>query len=67
MGKAKLFEMKKMRSAAIECLNKIIVTYKDFHPAICEKAKLLLQEGEWEQASETAQRAASQVRICFCC
>lgn len=61
LGRAKYLELISKPRQAIEVLNRAIVNYPDFHPALTEKCKLLIQIGKWEQVNETCQRVLEKV------
>lgn len=56
MGKIAYLERKSQYWPAQELLNKIIVSYQFFTPAIVVKAKQLLRAEDWDQAAEVTQR-----------
>ncbi|KAM4626732.1 tetratricopeptide repeat protein 21B [Discoglossus pictus] len=56
MGKATYFEMRQNYSGALETVNKIIVYYPGFIPALIKKMKLQLALQDWEQTVESALR-----------
>ncbi|KAM4698341.1 tetratricopeptide repeat protein 21B isoform 1-T1 [Rhinophrynus dorsalis] len=56
LGKAQYFEMRQNYSGALEAVNKIIVNYPLFIPALVKKMKLQLALQDWEQTVETALR-----------
>ncbi|MEE6489492.1 hypothetical protein FKM82_015590 [Ascaphus truei] len=56
LGKAHYFEMRQNYSGALETVNKIIVNYPGFIPALIKKMKLQLALQDWEQTVETALR-----------
>jgi len=56
LGRAKLFEKMKKYDIALEILSEVGVTYKNFNPALIEKSKIHIFNGDWEQALETIQK-----------
>lgn len=58
LGRACYFEtITKELDSAIEELNQCVVSYSWFTPALAEKARVLLQKGDWDQANDAANRA----------
>ena len=57
LGRARVFERRGQRGAALEELTRAVVTFPWFAPALCEKARLLMCAGDWEQGLETVRRA----------
>ena len=53
LGRAKLFEKTKKYDQALETLAEIAIQNKDFFPALLEKTKIHMVNGDWEQALET--------------
>ena len=60
MGIAKLASMQGNHRGALDKLSEVIGLYAWFLPALAEKALVLLNLGDWEQAVETAQRVLAQ-------
>eukprot|EP00906_Rhabdomonas_costata_P037365 RCo052578 len=60
LGKAQYLEMKKDYNAALELLNRAVVYFPTFIPALIVKAKILIKAGDWEHASEIAQRVLNK-------
>lgn len=56
LGRAKVFEKMKKYDISLEILSEISVTYKNFNPALIEKAKIHIFNGDWDQALETIQK-----------
>ena len=56
LGKAKVFEKTKKYDLALEILSEIAIQNKDFFPALLEKTKIHMVNGDWEQALETVQK-----------
>ncbi|XP_053327438.1 tetratricopeptide repeat protein 21B [Spea bombifrons] len=56
MGKAYYLELRQNLSGSLESVNKIIVSYPNFVPALVKKMKLQLALQDWEQTVETALR-----------
>ena len=56
LGKAKVFEKSKKYDAALETLSEIAIQNTDFFPALLEKTKIHMVNGDWEQALETVQK-----------
>jgi hypothetical protein len=54
LGKAKVFEKQKKYDEAVEIISEITVCYPNFLPAVIEKAKIHMQNGEWDQAVESS-------------
>jgi lipopolysaccharide biosynthesis regulator YciM len=48
MGKARLLEKQKHYDEALEALTEISIQNKDFFPALLEKSKLHMINGDWE-------------------
>ena len=48
LGKARLFEKQKQYDQALEALSEIAIQNKDFFPALLEKSKLHMINGDWE-------------------
>jgi hypothetical protein len=53
LGRAKVFENMKKYDISLEILSEIGITYKSFNPALIEKSKIHIFNGDWEQALET--------------
>lgn len=53
IGRAKVFEKVKKYDIALEILTEISITYKEFMPALIEKSRIHIFNGDWEQALET--------------
>lgn len=60
LGRVAYFERKFHFAPAQDLLNRIIVSYPSFTPALIIKARLLLSAEDWEQALETTQRVLSR-------
>lgn len=56
LGKAKVFEKSKKYDLALETLSEVAIQNKDFFPALLEKTKIHMVNGDWEQALETVQK-----------
>lgn len=56
LGKAKVYEKTKKYDLALETLSEIAIQHKDFFPALLEKTKIHMVNGDWEQALETVQK-----------
>ncbi len=56
MALAKTLELAKKLKDALNVLNDTVALYKEFLPALIEKAKLLIHLNEWEQVTDTVQR-----------
>lgn len=56
LGKAKIFEKTKKYDLALETLSEIAIQNKDYYPALLEKTKIHMVNGDWEQALETVQK-----------
>lgn len=52
LGKAKVLEKAKKYDECIQILSEITVLYPSFQPAIIEKGKMHIQNGDWDQAIE---------------
>ena len=48
LGKAKVFEKSKKYDAALETLSEIAIQNADFFPALLEKTKIHMVNGDWE-------------------
>ena len=48
LGKARLYEKEKKYDLALEALNEISVQNKDFFPALLEKSKIHMINGDWD-------------------
>jgi hypothetical protein len=53
LGRAKVFEKVKKYDVALEILTEVSVTFKNFNPALIEKSKIHIFNGDWDQALET--------------
>lgn len=53
LGRAKLFEKTKRYDIALEILSEVGVCYPGFNPALVEKSKIHIFNGDWDQALET--------------
>ena len=62
MGRAKYYEHTGKFAESLESLNQAIVLYQWFHPALSEKAKVLVRMGDWDQAYDTADRVIQRDR-----
>ena len=56
LGKANYYEKTKKYAVAIEIINEVAITFKDFIPANIIKAKLHIISAEWELVLETVQK-----------
>ena len=56
LGRAKLFEKMKKYDIALEILSEVSVCYTGFNPALVEKSKIHIFNGDWDQALETIQK-----------
>lgn len=56
LGRAKFFERQKKYDVTLEILSEISVCYKGFNPALIEKSKIHIFNGDWDQALETIQK-----------
>ncbi len=56
LGRAKVYEKSKKYDIALEILIEVGVSYKSFNPALIEKSKIHIFNGDWDQALETIQR-----------
>mmetsp|Transcript_16607 Transcript_16607/g.28282 ORF Transcript_16607/g.28282 Transcript_16607/m.28282 type:complete len:281 (+) Transcript_16607:552-1394(+) len=56
LGKAKVYEKTKKYDLALETLSEIAIQNKDFFPALIEKTKIHMVNGDWDQALETVQK-----------
>lgn len=56
LGKAKVFEKTKKYDLALEILSEIAIQNAGFFPALLEKTKIHMVNGDWEQALETVQK-----------
>jgi len=64
---AKTLELAKKFKDALGVLNDLTAIYKGFLPALIEKAKLLIHLNEWEQVSESANRAKTNEFAAISC
>ena len=53
LGRAKVFEKAKKYDGALEMLSEVSVAFKNFNPALIEKSKIHIYNGDWDQALET--------------
>ena len=60
MGCARYYELQGKYTESLDSLNQTIVMYHWFHPALSEKAKVLVRMGDWDQAFDTAERVRSR-------
>ncbi|KAH8604155.1 putative Tetratricopeptide repeat [Trypanosoma vivax] len=60
MGRVAFFERKFQFFPAQQLLNKLIVSYPNFLPALVVKARHLMKAEDWEQCSETTKRILSK-------
>ncbi len=60
LGKAKYLEQHRQATEALEVLTMVIAEFSWFHPALTEKATVLLSVAHWEEAAQTATRAIKQ-------
>uniref|UniRef100_A0AAQ4RG08 Tetratricopeptide repeat domain 21B n=1 Tax=Gasterosteus aculeatus aculeatus TaxID=481459 RepID=A0AAQ4RG08_GASAC len=56
MGKAQYYEYRQNYSGALEMVNKVIVSFPGFLPALTKKMKLLLSLQDWEQTINASHR-----------
>lgn len=56
LGRAKVFEKQKKYDVTLEILSEVSVCYKNFNPALIEKSKIHIFNGDWDQALETIQK-----------
>lgn len=56
LGRAAVLERKQRYDKVLDDLNQIIVQYPAFVPALCEKARILMLAGNWDEAVATAHR-----------
>lgn len=56
MGRAKFFEKVKKYDTALEILSEVTISYKGFNPALIEKSKIYIFNGDWEQALSTIEK-----------
>lgn len=52
LGEVKIYEKVKKYDAATQMLSEASVLFPKFMPVLVEKAKIHIQNGEWEQASD---------------
>ena len=55
-GRAKVFEKAKKYDVSLEILSEVSITFKSFNPALIEKSKIHIFNGDWDQALETIQK-----------
>eukprot|EP00796_Vickermania_ingenoplastis_P009085 gene9085-6378_t len=60
LGRVAYYERKYNFAPAQELLNKVIVSYPSFTPALVVKARLLMSAEDWDQALETTHRILSR-------
>jgi len=53
LGKAKFHEKQKKYDAALEALSEVAIQNQNFFPALLEKTKIHMVNGDWEQALES--------------
>jgi len=53
LGKAKVFEKQKKYDQALEALSEVAIQNQNFFPALLEKTKIHMVNGDWEQALES--------------
>ncbi|CAB4022833.1 tetratricopeptide repeat 21B-like, partial [Paramuricea clavata] len=58
LGKAAYLVRKNNFTAALEFINKVVVSYPEFEPALVEKMKIQLALQDWEQTMDVAQRCS---------
>jgi hypothetical protein len=56
LGRAKFFEKTKKYDVALEILSEVSVSFKGFNPALIEKAKIYIFNGDWDQALTTIEK-----------
>jgi hypothetical protein len=56
LGRAKVFEKAKKYDVSLEILSEVSITFKSFNPALIEKSKIHIFNGDWDQALETIQK-----------
>jgi hypothetical protein len=56
LGRAKIFEKAKKYDVSLEILSEVSITFKSFNPALIEKSKIHIFNGDWDQALETIQK-----------
>eukprot|EP00919_Chromeraceae_sp_WS-2016_P074530 GHVR01176402.1.p1 GENE.GHVR01176402.1~~GHVR01176402.1.p1 ORF type:complete len:536 (+),score=143.63 GHVR01176402.1:39-1610(+) len=54
MGRVKVLELKRQWQSAIEAVSQIVIAFPWYHPALLEKAKLLMMIADWERVQEIA-------------
>merc|ERR1719506_1669284 len=59
MGKARYHEMHSNGKKALEALDLAVVQHSWYMPALLEKAKNLVQQGDWDQSNEVSSRVLS--------
>jgi tetratricopeptide repeat protein 21B len=62
LGRAKVYEKAKKYDVALEILSEISISFKNFNPALIEKSKIHIFNGDWEQALETIQKVIIEDR-----
>jgi len=60
MGRAKCQELSGQLDAAVETLNRLSVSHAWYTAPLCERARLHMIQGDWEQLLETTQRVLQQ-------
>ena len=56
LGRAKVFEKAKKYDVSLDILSEVSITFKSFNPALIEKSKIHIFNGDWDQALETIQK-----------
>lgn len=62
LGKAKVFEKTKKYDQALETLSEIAIQNQDFLPALLEKTKIHMVNGDWDQAMESLNKVLGKDR-----
>jgi tetratricopeptide (TPR) repeat protein len=62
LGRAKVFERAKKYDVALEILSETSLAFPTFNPALIEKSKIHIFNGDWDQALETIQQVLVEDR-----
>ncbi|XP_071943351.1 tetratricopeptide repeat protein 21B-like [Antedon mediterranea] len=65
LGKTRFLVMRHNFSGALEVINQAVVAFPGCIPALIEKMRVQLAQGDWEQALDTANRALNQSTHCL--
>ncbi|XP_033124188.1 tetratricopeptide repeat protein 21B-like [Anneissia japonica] len=65
LGRTRLLMMRCNFSGALDVVNQAVVSFPGSIPALIEKMRVQLAQGDWEQALDTANRALNQSTHCL--